>query len=186
MAGSFSANVILGSVVADITDANLTLASGSSVTAQDSSDIWAIGGGLAYGGENGAGIGFAVNILGTPASPDKSDATISGSTILIADGTLAVEAVNADPATDVFGTSADPRIIAFTGALAADSNEGGIKFAGMVSINILATAVEASVTESTVTADGLDTGPLPSPSVPSTLRGSLRSAARSRQGWEMA
>ena len=151
--GSFSANVILGSVVADVTDANLILASGSSVTAEDSSDIWAIGGGLAYGGQTGVGIGFAVNILGTPGSPDQTDATVSGSTISIADGTLSVQAVNADPATDIFGTSADPRIIAFAGAIGASSNEG-ISGAGMVSVNILATAAEASVTESTVKEPG--------------------------------
>jgi hypothetical protein len=146
--------VILGSVVAEINDANLTLGSSSSVTAEDSSDIWAIGGGLAYGGQNGVGIGVAVNILGTANSPDQTDATVSGSTISIADGTLAVQAVNADPATDIFGTSADPRIIAFTGSIGVNSNEGGIQGAGMVSVNILATAAEASLTESTVNETG--------------------------------
>ncbi len=154
VAGSVAVNVIMGSVVADITDADITLGSGSTVTADDSSDIWAIGGGLAYGGKTGVGIGVAVNILGTSGSPDQTDATVSGSTISISDGTLSVDAVNADPATDIFGTSADPRIIAFTGAAGANSKEGGIQGAGMVSVNILATAAEASVTESTVRQTG--------------------------------
>ena len=44
VAGSVSVNVVLGSVVAFIDDTYLTVATGASVTADDSSDIWAIGG----------------------------------------------------------------------------------------------------------------------------------------------
>ena len=63
------------------------------------------------------------------------------------------------------------------------SNEEGISGAGMVSVNILDTAVEASVTESTVTEPGLATvRTFPSPSAPSIRPGSSRSAARSRLG----
>ena len=150
VAGSVSVNVVLGSVVAYIDD-TLTVATGASVTADDSSDIWAIGGAAAYGGQVGFGISFALNILGTDGSPDQTNAYISDSTVVISSGTLAVEAEDADPSNDVFGTSADPRIIAFTGSAALSTNEQGIAGAGMVSVNILDTAVEASITESNVT-----------------------------------
>ena len=90
-------------------------------------------------------------MLGTDGAPDQTDAYVSDSTIVISGGTLAVQAEDANPANDVFGTSADPRIIAFTGSAGLSTNEEGIAGAGMVSVNILDTAVEATITESNVT-----------------------------------
>ena len=112
-------NVVLGSVVADITDANLTVASGVSVTAEDSSDIWAIGGAARLRRPDRGRHRVRRQHPGDCRFPRPDRCDVSDSTISIADGTLAVQAVDADPATDVFGTSADPRIIAFTGSAGA-------------------------------------------------------------------
>jgi hypothetical protein len=151
VAGSVSVNVVLGSVIAYVDSASLYLSSDSSVTAEDSSDIWAIGGAAAYGGQTGVGISIAVNLLGADGSPDQTNAYVLASDVIISNGTLAVEAVDADPAHDVFGTSADPRIIAFTGSAGISTNENGIAGAGMVSVNIIDTAVNANITDSSVT-----------------------------------
>ena len=114
------------------------------MTALDDSDIWAIGGALAYGGKAGVGAAFALNILGDEDSPNQTDAYVSDSTITIADGTLAVQAENANP-------SGDPRIIAITGSVRASSGDDSFAGAGMVSVNLISAAVEASVKESSVT-----------------------------------
>ena len=144
VAGSVSANVALVSTIAYVSAATLVLALDSSVTAKDTSDIWSIAGAIAYGGASGFGISLALNLLGTTDTPDLTQAYITGTSIMMATGTLSVTATNED-------ATSDPRIVAITGAAGAGAGDGKLSGAGMISVNMIVGGAEATMTDSTVT-----------------------------------
>ncbi len=144
IAGSFSVNAALYTVSSYVSGAVLMVQDDSSVTADDASDIWSVGGALAYGGAVGIGAGVAINLLGTQGSPNITSASVANSTVTVADGTLEVAADNVDP-------SSDPRIIAVTAAFAAASGQKPqFAGAGMISVNLIYDQTTAEITGSTV------------------------------------
>ena len=69
VAFSVSVNVVSYTVQAYIESAQITSTNDVGVTANDSTDIYAIAGAGAYGGTNGYGIALAINLLGIQAQP---------------------------------------------------------------------------------------------------------------------
>src|SRR5262249_18812653 len=141
VAGSVSVDVGLYSVVAYVSGATLNLQEDSSVTAEDESNIWTIGGAVAFGGKAGVGIGIGVNVLGSDGNPNTTSAYVENSTVTLDDGALEVSAENKNP-------SVDPRIVAITAAIGAST--GSFAGAGMVSVNLINSETSARITGSTL------------------------------------
>ena len=143
VAGSVSVNVAIDNVESYVRDTEVTLDDSSSLTAKNEVQIWAIGGAVGYGGSGGYGFAIAVNVLGTSSTANVTRAYIDNSDITIADGTLEVTATNATP-------DEDPRIIAITGSVGANSSNDSAAGAGTVSVNLIANDTEAYITGSSV------------------------------------
>ena len=164
IAGSVSINVVEYTVQAYVTGATVTTTNDVSVTATDSTDIYAIAGAAAYGGANGVGISLAINLLGIQAQPGLGQAErpaltrayVDHSSLTMGQGTLNVQAQNTDQG------GGDPRIVAITGSLgvALDSNDQNPPFAasGMVSVNVIEDGAESYISNSTVEQTNLKSG----------------------------
>ena len=88
VAGSFSANVLLDETEAYMEYVNKAVVAGNTtVKASDTARIIAIGGGIAYGGKAGVGLGFGLNLLGTDQNPTLTRAYIKNSVLEMDDGT---------------------------------------------------------------------------------------------------
>jgi hypothetical protein len=130
ISGSVSVNIILSTAEAYILNSDVTLSGNSLLKAEDSSQIWAFAGAASVGGKGGFGISVAVNLIGfsndlevVPNQPATTKADIENSTIMITEGVLEVAAVNDN-------TAVDPRIIAVTGAVGAESRVAVVAGAG--------------------------------------------------------
>ncbi len=151
VAGSVSVNIVLTTTESYVSDANVTLASASSVTASDTTQIWAIGGAVGYGGKSGIGVGIALNLVGfsndtetIPNQPAVTRAYIEDSAITLTAGTLTVEATADNP-------SSEPRIVSIAGSTGVSAGAGSSGGAGMVAVNIIKGSTEAYVRGSTIT-----------------------------------
>ena len=153
VAGSISVNVILDTVEAYLSGATATLDESSSIKAQNESQIWAIGGAVAYGGKGGIGVGIAVNVMGADGDPNVTRAYIEDSTVTLGNGTLEVSAFNENP-------TMDPRIIAITGSVGIGRGSESFAGAGTISVNIISNDTEAYVKSSTIKEPENDPGTL--------------------------
>ncbi|NOY98599.1 MAG: hypothetical protein GXP40_05255, partial [Chloroflexi bacterium] len=144
VAGSISVNLILVDTEAYLLGVTATLADSSSIKAQDESQIWAIGGAVAFGGKAGVGVGIAVNVMGVDFDSNLTRAYIEDSTVTVNAGTLEVSALNEN-------SSIDPRIIAVTGSLGIGSGPQSVSGAGTISVNILSYDTVSYIKNSTIT-----------------------------------
>jgi hypothetical protein len=126
VAGSVSINEITNQTSATVENAKATLTGASSVSAQDTSSIFAIAGSLAYGGNVGIGAGVAVNNVN-----GSTETVVSGSTITQTGGTWSVSAENG------LALSADGI------GLALATQSTGLALGAMVAVNVLAETVLA-------------------------------------------
>src|SRR5262249_39755125 len=144
IAGSFSINAGLFSAVSYVSGATLHLQDESSVTAKDESNIWSVGGALAYGGAVGIGAGIAVNFLGTSDNPNTTRAYAENSTTTRASGNPLAQAENQN-------RTVPPRIVAVTAAIAISTgSQAALAGAGMVSVNLINSRTSAEIIGSTV------------------------------------
>lgn len=162
VAGSVSVNILLMDTQAYVQTVEADLHADSAVTATNQSEIWALAGGVAYGGKAGIGAAVAVNMIGfsndlglLPDRPAATQAFIKNSRITLAPdeeenpaarARLTVSATSAAP-------RSAPRIIALTGALAASDDSQGVSVAGMVSINVIHDTAQAYIENSTIQDD---------------------------------
>ena len=127
-----SVDVDLPDTEAFVSDAKLTLAGDSSITAREKAEIAAIAGSGAYGGDVGFGVAIALNLIGFnldgTSNPAMTAAYITDSTVTLAAGTLSITATDTAP-------SIQPKVIAITGAGGVASDEDSIGFGGMVAVN---------------------------------------------------
>ena len=132
VAGSVSVDVDLPDTEAYVSDAKLTLAGDSSITAREKAEIAAIAGSGAYGGDVGFGLAIALNLIGFnldgTSNPAMTAAYITDSTVTLAAGTLSITATDTAP-------SIQPKVIAITGAGGVASEEDSFGFGGMVAVN---------------------------------------------------
>ena len=143
VAGSIAVNAIIDTVEAYLSGATVTLDESSSIKAQNESEIWAIGGALAYGGKGGIGVGIAVNVMGTEDDPNVTRAYIDNSTVTMSNGTLEVSAYNENPTTD-------PRIVAITGSVGIGKGSESFAGAGTISVNLISNDTYAYIKSSNI------------------------------------
>ncbi len=153
VAGSISVNAIIDTVEAYLLGATATLDEGSSIKARNESQIWAIGGAVAYGGKGGIGVGIAANVMGTDDDPNVTRAYIENSTVTMGDGTLEISAYNENP-------TMDPRIIAITGSVGIGRGSESFAGAGTISVNIISNDTYAYIKSSTIQEPQNDPGTL--------------------------
>ncbi len=150
VAGSVAVNIVLPTTEAYVSDATVTLTGASSVIASDTTQIWSIAGAVGYGGKGGYGVGIALNLVGfsndtetIPNQPAVTRAFIEDSVIVLAAGTLTVEALADNP-------SFEPRIVSIAGSVGVAAVPLGTGGAGMIAVNIIKGSTEASVTDTTI------------------------------------
>jgi len=153
VAGSIAVNSIMDSVEAYLSGAKVTLEESSLIKARNESQIWAVGGALAYGGKGGIGVGIAVNVMGTEDDPNVTRAYIDNSTVTMGNGTLEVSAFNENPTTD-------PRIIAVTGSVGIGKGSESFAGAGTISVNLISNDTVAYIRSSTLQEPEDDPGTL--------------------------
>ncbi len=159
IAGDVSVNVVLQTTTAYVSDTTIDLVGTASatvgtasVTAEDTAEIWAVGGALGYGSSGGYGVSIAVNLIGTDNAPTATTAYISGSVLGTSGGTVTVSASDAD-------STADPGIYSLAGAAGiATGEKADADGAGMVGVNIIFRTAEAYVQGSTFNGVGGTTG----------------------------
>lgn len=151
VAGSVAVNIVLPTTEAYVSNATITLANASSITASDTTQIWSIAGALGYGGQGGYGVGVALNLVGfsndtetIPNQPAVTRAFIEDSIITLTSGTLTVEATADNP-------SFEPRIVSIAGSAGITTSAGSTGGAGMVAVNVIKGTTEAFVSDSEIT-----------------------------------
>ncbi len=148
VAGSLSIDVDLPDTEAYVQDAKLTLAGDSWITAQETAEIAAIAGAVAYGGDKGFGVAIAINLIGFALDgtidPAQTDAYIDGSTVIFDGGTLSITASDEAPSTQ-------PRILAITGSGGISTSEDSDSGAGMIAVNDIQDETLAYVQSSSIT-----------------------------------
>ncbi len=156
VAGSFSANVLLDETEAYMEYVNKAVVAGSTtVKASDEARIIAIGGGIAYGGKAGVGLGFGLNLLGTDQNPTLTRAYIKNSVLEMNDGMLEVSVRNENP------DGTEPRIIAVGGGIGISSpSQGKIGIGAYMAVNIIVHQNEAFIQNSTITETAGSSAPL--------------------------
>ncbi len=145
VAGSFALNMILNVTEAYLTGVVADVGGDVAVKASDSTRIIAVGGGIAFGGKAGAGLGVGANILGTDERPTITRAAITSSSLTVGGSAFEVSAANVNSASD-------PRIFALgAGVGIALGPDSAIGLGAMLSVNLTRNITEAYVKSSTVT-----------------------------------
>ena len=163
--GSVSVNIVIPHTEAYVSGATLALIGDSHIKANDTTLIWAVTGGGAYGGTGGYGAAIGIYLIGSSnqaVAPDDVATTLAyihNSQVTMVDGTLELYADNYNSATN-------PRIIAVTASLGWGSQPASEGIAGMISVNVIKYRTAAyiddgsSVTEVAAPAGVTDQGPV--------------------------
>jgi trimeric autotransporter adhesin len=133
IAGSVSVNRITNSTQAYIDGVQAAVVGAVLLDAKDTSNIFAIGGAVGFGGKAGFGAGVAVNLINNSVKANLNNATLAQGQ------TLTLNATNSGA------------IRAITASVGISPNQGGIGGAGTVSVNNITLNTEASITGTTRT-----------------------------------
>ncbi len=142
IAGSVSVNVALETTEAYLSSGSVTLTGDASVTAQDTAQVWAIGGAVGYGSNGGYGVSLGLNLIGTGSRQSLTEAYLDGTLLTTSDGTLLVKATNGN-------STANPGIFALAGAIGIQTGEeGNLAGAGMLAVNLIFRTASAYIQNS--------------------------------------
>ncbi|MCB2040473.1 MAG: hypothetical protein KDH48_06615, partial [Rhodoferax sp.] len=144
IAGSFSLNMVYNDTQAYLDGVDADIGGNLTVRTSDNARIIAVGGGVAYGGKAGVGLGVGANILGSDARPTITRSYIQNGSIGIGGNTLEVSAINDNP-------DSDPRIFAFGAGVGVSGKDGKVGLGAMLSVNLTTNKTEAWIKNASVT-----------------------------------